>query len=521
MASLPLADLVAALSQVTDLGMGQPPETAVRSCLVATSLARAMGVPEGEIMPIYYTTLLQHLGCTAYAHETAALVDGDDIAFRAAGARFDDTRPREMAAFLLTGVARGSSPPARARSVLHMLRAGSSFGERLYRANCEVAVRTAGRVGLPAGVQAGLDQIYTRWDGKGLPAVRGDEIALAARFAQLGGQAALFHAAAGVDLAIEMAQRRSGATLDPAIVDSFVRHGREIFARIDATDPTAAVIAEEPSPPQTVPEPHLDEVAHAFGDMVDLKSPWLHGHASGVARLAEATAAALGRSAAEITAIRRAGYLHDIGRAGVASGIWDKPGPLTAAEWEQVRLHPYYAERVLARSRMLEPLAQMAGMHHERLDGSGYYRQAAGTAIPNGARILAAADAWHAMTSDRPHRRALAPNVAATQLLSDARQGRLDAVVVDALLAVAGQGPPPRERAWPAGLTDREVEVLRLAARGLTNRQIGEALSISPKTADHHVQHIYTKIDVSTRAGAAIYAMEHNLLDTGPGPEMG
>jgi HD-GYP domain-containing protein (c-di-GMP phosphodiesterase class II) len=202
--------------------------------------------------------------------------------------------------------------------------------------------------------------------------------------------------------------------------------------------------------------------------------------------------------------------LHDLGRTGVPNSIWDKPGPLTETEWEQVRLHPYHSERILSRSSALAPLAPLAGMHHERQDGSGYHRQATAATIPNGARLLAAADAYQAMTQERAHRPALTPEAAAEQLSFEAARGRLDAEAVRAVLETVGH-PPPR-LTWPAGLSDREVEVLRLVARGHSNREIGRLLWISPKTAGHHVQHIYAKIGVSTRAAAAMFAMEHDLI---------
>jgi DNA-binding NarL/FixJ family response regulator len=205
--------------------------------------------------------------------------------------------------------------------------------------------------------------------------------------------------------------------------------------------------------------------------------------------------------------------LHDLGRIGVPNGIWDKPGPLTTAEWEQVRLHSYHSERILSRSSALAPLASLAGMHHERQDGSGYYRQATAATIPNGARVLAAADAYQAMTQERPYRPALTRSAAAEQLRSEAARGRLDPDAVRAILEAAGHAFTRRTRpAWPAGLSDREVQVLRLVARGYSNREMARLLYISPKTVGHHIQHIYAKIGVSTRAAAAMFAMEHRLV---------
>lgn len=514
MTDLRLAEILVPLSQVSDLGEGQPPETAIRTCLLATDLARGMNLHDHEITDVFYTALLQHIGCTAYSHETAALTGGDDIGFRSAGAKADDESLRDLLMFMLTGIARESSLPVRAGAVFKVLRAGPSFPQTLYRANCEVAVRTADRLGLPHGVQRGLDALYTRWNGKGTPGTAGEAIAPAARFAQVAGQAMVFHDLGGPDAAIRSIRERSGTAFDPAIAHAFTRHGRDLLAEIDATDPFPAALDAEPQPHQRIPVSRLDQVARAFADTTDLKSPWLHGHSTGVAMLADATARRLGLPDAGITSIRLAGYLHDLGRVGVPSGIWDKPGPLTSAEWEQVRLHPYYSERILARSSVLASLAPLAGMHHERLDGSGYYRGASGSEIPIGARVLAVADTWDTKTHDRPHRAAESPDAAAARLQQHAVHGKLDHGVVDAVCSVTGHTMPPKRRSWPGGLTDREVQVLQLASRGLPNREIGKTLSISPKTADHHIQHIYNKIGVSTRAGAALFAMEHDLVNT-------
>jgi putative nucleotidyltransferase with HDIG domain len=493
--------------------MGQPPEEAIRSCLLATSLARQMDLSQRDVGDVYYATLLQHVGCTAYAHETAALFGGDDIAVRAAGARVDFANPREALSFSLFEVGKNATPLSRARAVIVAVSKGQKFGEELARSNCEVAVNMARRLGLGTAVQRGLNEIYERWDGKGDPRkLAHDDIALPARFAQVASQAILFDRLGGSELAVEVIRRRAGTTFDPSIAEAFVRRGGELLAEVASVDASVAVIEAEPEPRRRIAEPHLDEVARAFADLVDLKSPFMHGHSVAVSRLAETAAANLGFTEAEVVRVRRAGLLHDIGRTGVPNGIWDKPGPLSASEWEQVRLHPYHSERILSRSRALAPLASPAGMHHERQDGSGYYRQATAAMIPNGARVLAAADAYQAMTQERPHRPALTPGAAAEQLGSEAARGRLDAEAVRAVLEAAGHPPSRTRLTWPAGLSDREVQVLRLVARGCSNREIARLLWISPKTAGHHVQHIYAKIDVSTRAAAAMFAMEHDLI---------
>lgn len=193
MADLRLANLLAALSQVTDLGMGQPPEAAVRTCLLATGLARRLDIDERDVSAIYYTALLQHVGCTAYAHETTALFGGDDIALRAGGSRVDFTDPREAFSFLLVGVGKGAPPLTRARAVVTAVRMGSEFDERLHRSNCEVAVSVSDRLGLNPIARQALNHVFERWDGKGYPdKIRQDDIALPARFVQVASQAMLF-----------------------------------------------------------------------------------------------------------------------------------------------------------------------------------------------------------------------------------------------------------------------------------------------------------------------------------------
>jgi HD-GYP domain-containing protein (c-di-GMP phosphodiesterase class II) len=200
----------------------------------------------------------------------------------------------------------------------------------------------------------------------------------------------------------------------------------------------------------------------------------------------------------------------------VPARVWQKPGPLTADEWERVRLHAYHTERVLSRSAFLATLAAVASAHHERLDGSGYHRGAAGAALTRPARVLAAADAYHAMTEPRPHRQPLSPKLATEALGGEARAGRLDAEAVTAVLDASGQRVPRIAR--PAGLTEREAEVVGLLARGLQTKQLARALGISVKTADSHVQNAYRKIGVSTRAAATLFAMQHGLLASGEFP---
>ena len=302
--------------------------------------------------------------------------------------------------------------------------------------------------------------------------------------------------------------RRSRAH-DPAVTDALLSEGQRWLAEI-GDDPYGAVLDAEPVPRRAIDD--LDRALTAVADFTDLKSPYFRGHSTCVARLATDAARSAGMADALAVGLGRAALVHDVGRVAVPSGIWDKAGPLSVSEWERVRLHPYLTERVLQRCSSLEPLADIAGHHHERADGSGYHRGASGDQLSLSARLLAAADAFQAMAEDRPHRPALRPADATASLLDDVDTGRFCRVEVDAVLAAAGQVSRPPQVARPANLTEREVDVLRLIARGHANKAVAAKLGITPKTVGHHVEHIYTKAGVTTRAGAALFAMENGLL---------
>ena len=518
-ARLRLADLLGGLSIVADLGFGLPPETAMRACLIGTALARKLGLREQEIVDTFYATLLLHVGCTALSHETAAIF-GDDLKVNNAVARTNFGDPRDVFRTLIPGATHGMSPLARARATTFIVARGKSFGRSFETGSCEVARETARRIGLPGSVQQALYEIHEGWNGDGAPrGLRGEEIAPAARAARVASDAALFYEIGGLELAADAIRRRASGTLDPTMADAFLADARELLAEVSAGDPRERILEVEPEPMVEKDRAELPDVAAAFADIADLKTPFTHGHSRGVARLAIAAASMLRLDPVTSSQLEVAALLHDLGRVGVSDAIWEKPGPLTSAEWEQVRMHPYHSERILATSHALESMAPIAGMHHERLDGSGYHRGCRAAAIPAASRILAAADAFHAMTETRPHRAALTPERAGEELVRDSRDGRFDPDVVSAVLESAGQGSSRvRSGLRPAGLSDREIEVLRLVAEGCSNPQIAKRLFISRRTAEHHVQHVYRKIGVSSRAAAALFALEHDLL--GPRAEL-
>lgn len=501
---LRLTELLASLSLATDLGTGQPLGHGLRTSLLAVRLARQMGLDDEEVRSVQQFSLLRFLGCTADSAETARLAGGDDQAFNAAFAPVLNGTQFEALQTVIREVGNGRRLLTRSRLLLAALVDPEEPAAGL-AAHCEVATMLARRLGLEGDVITALSAAYERWDGKGHPnGLRGETLPVPVRVGVVARDIDLF-TEEGLDAQKILKSRRDMA-YDPAVVDAYYS--------LSTPHPEAdwhKVLESEPQPFKYVND--IDSVFEVIADFVDLKSPWTRGHSREVARLAEAAAVEAGLSTPEIAQLRHAGLAHDVGRVGVPNGIWDKPATLSTDEWEQVRLHSYLTDRILSRCPQLATLAALASSHHERLDGSGYHRQSTANQLSTAARLLAAADTLAALRSARPHRPMLDMSAAANLMRRDVDGGRLDSEAVEAVITAAGGEAKHPTTPNPSGLTNREVEVLQHLCRGLTNRQVAEELFISPKTVGRHVENIYSKIGVSTRAGAAVYAMERELLN--------
>jgi len=507
-----LAELVASFSLASDIALGQPMEHALRTCLLAVRLGEIAGYDEASLGDAYYSGLLRGVGCVADAHQLGEWF-GDEIAAWAESATLDPLSAPALVGFLARRLGTGRPYAQRAALLAGAPVRMAAAARELFGAHAEIAQRMAAALGLGDEVQRGLGQTFERWDGRGYPAgLRGEAIAPTARLLRLASDAEIAHRLGGPDAAVALVAERAARVYDPSLTERFGTRGRLLLAQLPVESVWDAAMAAEPGRPRRVSLADLDQVARVSADMIDMRSPYTLGHSAGVAELASHAAAVLGIDSDGVHALRLAGWLHDLGRAGVPAGIWDKHSELSASEWERVRLHPYFTERMLARPTVFAPVGALAAQHHERLDGSGYPHasMAAQQAFP--ARLLAVADAYHAMIEPRPHRPARPPDQAAAELRQAVHQGRLDGEAVTAVLEAAGHPGRSRPRGWPAGLSDREVEVLRLLARGHSNREIARELTVTPKTAGNHVQHIYEKLGVSSRAAATLFATQHDLL---------
>ncbi|MGZ4793483.1 MAG: HD domain-containing phosphohydrolase [Ilumatobacteraceae bacterium] len=494
-------EIAALLAVAQDHAFGQPPGAQLRAVVLGQHLAIAADADSAEQATTWWTSALRFLGCTGHAYEVA-VVFGDEIELRAQSLKADSASPAEFIRLSVSHAGPGLSGLSRLRSVLAVVAGGRKAAEMNFRTACEVADVFAIRLGLDEPVRAALASNFERWNGRGLPTgSKGTAIPRPMRMAQLSQELEVLARIEGITRALEIIKARRGKAYDPELVDLVLAQAAGWWQAVEPADSWDGALAVAPRC-----APLSDAAAHesllVLADFADLKSPWTSGHSRAVAALALEACGPFAEAAA---------LVHDFGCVAVPNTIWDKPGPLSRDERDRAETHTLVTDQLLRRVPYTATLAGPACAAHERIDGSGYHRRVDGAYLDQAHRVIAAADCYQAMTSDRPHRPAFSPKDAAIELRAMSAAGRLDGEAVERVLAAAGHRRAARPP-LPAGLTAREVEVLRLLALGLTVRQVADRLVITAKTADHHVQHIYTKIGVSTRGAAALFAIENGIL---------
>jgi len=506
-----IADAIGALSLATDLGSGQPVETALCATVLAVRIGRRLGLGDAELADIYYTSITRFIGCSSVCVEAAGVGLGDDQGLTYSLGMCDWVDADQVSASAAKYMAPNAPEPDRA-AALRTIREMHASIPMLASLHCAQAKVLAGRLPIPARVRDLLGYMYDRWDG-GVPGASGVDIPLPARIIPLAVAAELYRRVGGIDAAVDSVRSRSRGQLDPELCKLFERDAAELLAGFDAGSMWEAYLDAEPGTPRRLADGDLATVAEAFGDYADQKSQWLHGHSRKVASLAFLGADALGLPAGEREELRIAALVHDVGRAAVSNSVWEKAGRLSPVEQRQAQSHSYQTEQVVSFSPVFARITRIACAAHERCDASGYHR--GGQLADTRTGLLAAADVYDALTNDRPWRGAFAAPAAADAMLAEAAAGKLPRAAVSAVLEAAGHRKRAAERAYPAGLTKREAEVLALLARSATTKEIAARLDISPKTADHHVQSVYEKTGARGRAAAAIFALEHRILADG------
>jgi HD-GYP domain-containing protein (c-di-GMP phosphodiesterase class II) len=408
--AIKLRELIAALSHALDMTEGQPPGHCLRCCWIGMHIADELGMPERERWELYYTLLLKDLGCSSNAARICALYLTDDRHFKHDFKTVGDSLPQVLA-FVLSHTGLKATLRERFRSVLTILRDGPEIAQEMIATRCQRGADIARMLRFPEGVAAGIYALDEHFDGGGKPdGIAGNAIPLYSRIALLAQVIDVFHTAGGRESALAEARRRSGKWFDPGLVTAFesVARDDDFWRTLGCSELEAEVTSLAP-PAHDLPldEDYLDDIAAAFGQIVDSKSPYTSGHSTRVGFYTDMIAEALELPEARRRWLKRGALLHDIGKLGVSNSILDKPGQLDREEWAEMRRHAQYTEEILSRIAAFSELAVVAGAHHEKLDGTGYPRGLKADDIAIETRIITTADIFDAITADRPYRGAI------------------------------------------------------------------------------------------------------------------
>lgn len=410
-ADVRLSEVVSALSFALDITEGQPQGHAVRTCLIVMRLASEIGLSESERSSLFYALLLKDLGCSSNAARLAQLFQADDLLLKHVHKLTDWTSVRAAARYAFQYSKPGTGALERALHVLTLGVFGRGSGEEMTATRCERGAEIAARLSLDGATQDAIRALDEHWDGSGRPrGLRGTQIPLLGRLCSLAQTVEVFHASYGLEAAMDMARARTGKWFEPALVGAleFVHRDHAFWALLDSDEPHSLVSKLEPHDRLLfADESRLDQVATAFAMVIDAKSPYTARHSEGVAFLAQSMAHAMNLPEQDVTLLRRAGLLHDIGKLGISNLILDKPGRLSEDEMVTMRRHPAFTFEILDRVRRFRDVAEIAAAHHERLDGQGYHRGLRASDLCQRSRILAVADVCEALSAVRPYRPAL------------------------------------------------------------------------------------------------------------------
>ncbi len=510
-----LASLLCGLSFATGVGLGERMEHGLKSGYIGLQIADRLNLPAGDREAVFYGALLKDVGCTACSAGFAAFFPDDELVPRLDFMLVDPARFSDMVGWLSRNVPLDSRLPGRIAKLLSFLTQCGPVVREAMRGHCEVAELFARRLGFPEHVGRTLRFQWERWDGKGLAyGLKGDDVPVASRVLHPAQMLELTYGFSGPEAARALARERRGTRFDPDVADAFLAltERDDLWREMEQESAQSAIITmRPPTPADHIGEAQTEEVCEALADFVDIKTreTWQHSHA--VADVAVAMGRCLGLGVAEQARLRRAALVHDVGKVAVPYGILAKED-LSAGEWEQYRLHPYYTQRVLDRVKPLRELSDDAAAHHEWVNGQGYHRQLSREQLSLNARILVVANVYARLA------RREGEQTDPREVLGQIRSGvgtQFDASCYEGLVdSLSGTDPAKRaskRRRGTSDLTEREVEVLGLLAQGLSNPKIAQALVVSRKTVEHHLEHIYGKLGVTCRTAAVAYAVQNRL----------
>lgn len=446
-----MSEILSALSYALDITEGQIEGHAVRSCLIGMRIAEALELSSEDRSHLFYALLLKDLGCSSNSARTAELFQADDRVVKRTWKLVDWSDSKQTARHVFDNVMPDRSTLRRALHTATFKFKGD-VGTEMIATRCERGADIAHMLGMPEATAEAIRTLDEHWDGAGKPlGLAGPDIPLFGRILCLAQTVDVFGSTFGPQGALEVARERSGSWFDPELVSAFVAScgDEEFWVTLQSPEVRDHLAAHEPADRTLLAqEEDIDRIAEAFARVIDAKSPYTYEHSRGVAAMTQRLATALDFSSDERRVLRRAALLHDIGKLGVSNLILDKAGPLDDHEFEQIRLHPSYTERVLGRTTCFADITGIAAAHHERIDGRGYHKGVSAGNLPLAHRVLAVADIHDALSSDRPYRSRLPPDQV-LEIIRDLAGTGVCAVCVEALETVSAEAtepePPPSD----------------------------------------------------------------------------
>jgi HD-GYP domain-containing protein (c-di-GMP phosphodiesterase class II) len=513
-----LTALLCALSFATGLGFGGHMEHGLGSACLGMSIADELKLSDQEREAIFYGALLKDVACTACASGIAAFLPEDDQVSLSDVILIDPSSLSDMAGWLSRYLRLDAHFPTRFAKLLSFLAHCGPIVQETMRSHCEVAELFARQLGFPDHVQLALRYQWERWDGKGMAyRLQGTAIPTPARILHLAQVLDLTYRFAGPAATWHLVQEKRGTRFDPQAVDAFLALAQraDFWHTFEEQSTQEALLARQPSTLAVQPrEDQTERVCEALADFIDLKTQETWHHSRVVALTAVRMGIILGLKPCDLTRLRRAALVHDIGKVAIPVAVLDRGLQRSSNEWEIYRLHSYYTQRILERVNAFQELAQAAAAHHEWMNGQGYHRQLCGDQIPLHGRILAVANTYARLVQQQEY----SDDPTGALSIMRFRVGtQFDAACYDALVASleSADGRAEYTSLRPrkaSNLTEREIEVLRLLAQGRNTPQIAHALAISKKTVEHHLSHIYDKIGVTCRTAAVVYAVQQGLV---------
>lgn len=502
-----LSEAIGTLAIAGDCATGRPRGSCLTGSAVSTALAQSFGLDEKASKATYFTSLFRFIGCTATGPEAGDMALGDDRRFSLAFLLCDWLDLTALEASLKTGVALHAAPKEQ-DATIDMILSHHEAISGVVEIHCEQSKMFASRLPMPSGVGPCLSHLYSRWDGK-LGEVGGADIPAPARAVSIGHVAELYRQLRGEQAAQDEIANRAGVHLDPNMCEHLLANWDAIFAPLHEGTEFDVFVSAEPGTAEPVGIEHCEALSLIGADIVDQKTQWMGGHSRRVSALAGRAGHICGITGQALSDLRHAALLHDIGKCAVDNRLLNKSGDLSNSERLEFESHSYQTEYILSHGNPFRTLGALPSTAQERFDGSGYHRRVDQKGVPE--NLLAAANLYDELVFDRPGRPAMSAKEAADHLTEQSRSGALMPSAVEAVLKATGSPTKTARKALPFGLTRREAQVIACLARSETTAQIAARLGISAKTADHHIQSIYSKTGVRGRAPIAMLAVEHGL----------